>query len=93
MLPWREKNHLSRLFRFPEPPLSYGFSTSYYEATSTDEEPGLYFVREFDGNVVKFYLRISEAPDRYAFYLEEPKEPTNELFAILEGVGFAEKEG
>lgn len=71
----------------------YGFSATYYEATSTDEEPGLYFERDFDGDVAKFYLSISEAPDRYELYLEEPEEPNDELIAILEGAGFVEKEG
>lgn len=72
---------------------SYGFSTSYFEATSTDEEPGLYFVRDRDGDAAKFHLCISEAPDRYEFYLEEPEEPKEKLIAILVGVGFQEKEG
>lgn len=72
---------------------SYGFSTSYYEATSTDEEPGLYFVRDFGGDVAKFYLCFSEAPDIYELYLEEPDEPKDKLVAILEGAGFEEKEG
>lgn len=72
---------------------SYGFSTSYYEATSTDEEPGLYFVRDFDGDVAKFYLCFSEAPNIYELYLEEPDEPNDKLVAILEGAGFKEKEG
>ncbi len=71
----------------------YGFSTSYYEATSTDEEPGLYFVRDFDGDVVKFYLCISEAPDSYEFYLEEPDGPKDGVIAILKEAGFEEKEG
>ena len=71
----------------------YGFSTSYYEATSTDEEPGLYFVRDFDGDAAKFHLCISQAPDSYELYLEEPEEPKDKLIAILEGVGFEEKEG
>ncbi|RDD72115.1 DUF262 domain-containing protein [Paracoccus versutus] len=71
----------------------YGFSTSYYEATSTDEEPGLHFVRDFDGDVAKFYLCISEAPDSYEFYLDEPEEPKDELIAILKGAGFEEKDG
>lgn len=71
----------------------YGFSTSYYETTSTDEEPGLYFVREFGGNVAKFFLCISEAPDWYEFYLEEPEEPKDELIALLKGAGFEERGG
>lgn len=71
----------------------YGLSTSYYEATSTDEEPRLRFVRDFDGDVAKFYLCISEAPDSYEFYLEEPEEPKDELIAILKGAGFEEKDG
>ena len=71
----------------------YGFSTSYYEATSTDEEPGLHFVRDFDGDVAKFYLCISEAPDSYEFYLDEPEEPKDELIASLKGAGFEEKDG
>ena len=71
----------------------YGFSTSYYEATSTDEEPGLHFVRDFNGDVAKFYLCISEAPDSYEFYLDEPEEPKDELIAILKGAGFEEKDG
>ena len=71
----------------------YGFSTSYYEATSTDEEPGLYFVRDFDGDAAKFHLCISEAPASYELYLEEPEEPKDKLIAILEGVGFEEKDG
>ena len=71
----------------------FGFSTSYYEATSTDEEPGLYFVRDFDGDVAKFYLCISETSDSYELYLEEPEEPKDELISILEGAGFEEKEG
>lgn len=71
----------------------YGFSTGYYEATSTDEEPGLYFVRDCDGDAAKFHLCISEAADSYEFYLEEPEEPKEKLIAILVGVGFEEKEG
>lgn len=71
----------------------YGFSTIYYEATSTDEEPGLYFVRDFDGDVAKFYLCLSEAPDSYLLYLNEPEEPKDELITILNGAGFEEKEG
>lgn len=71
----------------------YGFSTSYYEAKSTDEEPGLYFVRDFDGDAAKFRLCISEAADSYEFYLEEPEEPKEKLIAILVGVSFEEKEG
>jgi hypothetical protein len=71
----------------------YGFSTSYYEATSTDEEPGLYFVRDFGGDVAKFHLCFSEAPDTYELYLEEPDEPKGKLVAILERAGFEEREG
>ena len=71
----------------------YGFSTSYYEATSTDEEPGLYFMRDFDGDAAKFHLCIREAADSYEFYLEAPEEPKEKLIAILVGVGFQEKEG
>lgn len=71
----------------------YGFSTSYYEAKSTDEEPGLYFVRDFDGDVAKFHLCIGEAPDSYELYLEDPDEPKDELIAILKGSGFEEKDG
>jgi len=71
----------------------YGFSTSYYEATSTDEKPGIYFMRDFDGDVAKFYLYISEAPDSYELCLKEPDEPKDELIAILKEAGFEEKEG
>jgi hypothetical protein len=71
----------------------YGFETRYFEATSTDEEPGLYFVRVFDGEVTKFRLCLNEAPDWYELCLEEPRGPKDELISILEGVGFVYKEG
>jgi hypothetical protein len=71
----------------------YGFETRYFEATSTDEEPGLYFVRVFDGEVAKFRLCLNEAPDWYELCLEEPRGPKDELISILEGVGFVNKEG
>lgn len=70
----------------------YGFATSYYEATSTDEEPGLWLVREFDGDVARFYLSIAKATDRYELYLAEPEEPKEELISILVGEGWWTKD-
>ncbi|MFU8865940.1 MAG: hypothetical protein ACNA7O_18685 [Rhodobacterales bacterium] len=71
----------------------YGFATSYYEPTSTDEEPGLWLVRDFEGDVARFYLSIAKASDLYELYLAEPEEPKEELISILVGEGFLKKEG
>lgn len=71
----------------------YGFLTSYCEVNSTEDEPGLRFVREFDGNVAEFYLIISSVPDRYELYLEKTDEPKEELIAILKDAGFEKWEG
>ena len=66
---------------------------SYYETTSTDEEPGLYLVTHFGGEEVKFYLSLGDSPDGYELYLEEPEEPSDQLRAILEDEGFEDRDG
>jgi len=66
---------------------------SYYETTSTDEEPGLYLVTHFGGEEVKFYLSLGDSPDGYELYLEEPEEPSAQLRAILEDEGFEDRDG
>lgn len=66
---------------------------SYYETTSTDEEPGLYLVTHFGGEEVKFYLSLGDSPDGYEFYLVEPEEPSDQLREILEDEGFEDRDG
>lgn len=66
---------------------------SYYETTSTDEEPGLYLATHFGGEEVKFYLSLGDSPDGYELYLEEPEEPSDQLRAILEDEGFEDRDG
>jgi hypothetical protein len=66
---------------------------SYYEATSTEEEPGLSLKRYFGSNEVTFHLSFGELPDKYELYLGEPQEPGNKLRALIAGEGFEEKQG
>jgi hypothetical protein len=65
----------------------------YYEATSTDDEPGLTLVKHYGGNEVTFYLCLGESPDCYELYLGEPEIPEDELRAVLEDEGFESKQG
>lgn len=74
----------------PEP---LALMIGYYEATSTDEEPGLSLVKHFGGKEVTFYLCLGESPDRYDLYLGESEKPEDELRAVLEGEGFDEEQG
>ena len=66
---------------------------SYYESTSTDEEPGLSLVKHFGGEEATFYLIFGELPDGYELYLGEPQKPGDKLRAVLEGNGFEDKKG
>ena len=71
----------------------FSMTVSYYETTSTDEEPGLCLSHHFDGDEVTFYLCLGNAPDGYELYLDDPQEPGGGLRAVLEAEGFEEKEG
>lgn len=69
-----------------------GFSTSYYEATSTDDEPGLCITRDFKGTEITFYLTLHTAPKQYQIYLYEPMTPEGDLQEALKELGFEEDE-
>lgn len=69
-----------------------GFSTSYYESTSTDDEPGLCFTRDFKGTEITFYLTLYQAPDQYQFYLGENMPEEVDLQETLEEFGFKKDE-
>lgn len=66
----------------------YGFSVSYYEATSTDDEPGLCCRSDYKGTEITFYLILHKAPEQYELYLYEPKEPDGILRDILNELAF-----
>ena len=71
----------------------FALTASYYETTSTDEEPKLCLSRHFHGEDVAFYLCLGNAPDAYQLYLHEPQEPGSELRTVLEDEGFEQKDG
>lgn len=66
----------------------YGFSVSYYEVTSTDEEPGLCCTSNYNGTEITFYLILYQGPGQYQLYLDEPKEPNGVLREILNELAF-----
>ena len=66
---------------------------SYYETTSTDEEPKFYFGKDFDGSKLNFNLSFGGSPERYKLHFDESKKPNEKLFTILEDEGFYEEDG
>lgn len=72
---------------------SYGFSVEYYEATSTDDEPGICFTRDLRSSEITFYLTLYEAPKKYQLYLEDISNADGGLRELLEEFGFEEDEG
>ncbi|WP_368187195.1 DUF262 domain-containing protein [Aestuariibius sp. HNIBRBA575] len=70
----------------------YGFSVEYYEATSTDDEPGICFTRDLSGSEITFYLTLYEAPKKYQLYLEDINKADGSIRERLEELGFEEDE-
>ncbi|WP_417814408.1 DUF262 domain-containing protein [Thalassospira alkalitolerans] len=70
-----------------------GLTVSYYETTSTDEEPGLNLILQFGGEEVSFFLSLAVSPSEYQLYLEDPQEPIHELRVVLEDLDFEDEEG
>ena len=70
----------------------YGFSVEYYEATSTDDEPGICFTRDLSSSEITFYLTLYEAPKKYQLYLEDINKADGSIRERLEELGFEEDE-
>ena len=70
----------------------YGFAVEYYEATSTDDEPGICFTRDLRSSEITFYLTLYEAPKKYQLYLDDISNADGGLRERLEELGFEEDE-
>ena len=71
---------------------AYGIATSYYEATSTEDEPGLCFTRSLKGQQVTFYLIFYPPLNQYQIHLEEPKKARGRLKSALKELEFEKDE-